>query len=84
MPVVILHAVMGGSRVHVFPQDGRPEMLVDLREGEILFMRGDCGHRGACYAMENVRVHAYIECSSKRSSKRSRDDRIEQRYTYAF
>ena len=85
VPVVILHAVMGGSRVHVFPQDGRGEQTVELQEGDVLFMRGDLGHAGAGYDADNVRVHAYIECEPRtRRKKRARSETQQVRQTYAF
>ena len=82
VPLVMLHAVMGGSKLWVWPQDGRPRTLVELKEGEILVMRGDCGHQGDCYAAENLRVHAFIECCQK-SRKRPRSE-PGKRDTYAF
>ena len=62
--LALIHAVMGGSSVHVFPQDGRPEFELKLKEGDILFMRGDLGHAGAGYAATNIRVHGYIDSTA--------------------
>jgi hypothetical protein len=76
VPLVLLHAVMGGIKLWVWPQDGRAKVLIELKEGDILFMRGDCGHQGACYVAENVRVHAFIDCCQKsRKRQRSQEER---------
>ena len=62
MPLSMLLAIQEGTCFWVFPTGcNGAASLLELSVGDILVWRGDLVHAGAGYAVDHVRVHAYID-----------------------
>ena len=60
VPKVALLFPEGGT-LHVYPFDEEGERTLTLKPGDLVIFRGDLGHAGAAYDVENVRGHVYID-----------------------
>ena len=60
VPKVALLFPEGGT-LHVYPFDEEGERTLTLKPGDLVLFRGDLGHAGAAYDIENVRGHVYID-----------------------
>jgi len=50
-----------GGTLHVYPFDEEGEITLTLEPGDLVIFRGDLGHAGAAYDVENVRGHVFID-----------------------
>ena len=63
LPWAILFATEDNTIIKIWkPYAGDDDYeIIILKRGELLIMRGDLGHSGARYEVENSRIHMYID-----------------------
>ncbi|KAG1689355.1 hypothetical protein DVH05_002277 [Phytophthora capsici] len=63
----VIVALMDNTRLHVYPRcfgghaDKGKRKKVNLKQGTVLFFRGDLAHAGAKYDGLNIRLHFYVQ-----------------------
>ena len=64
VPCAGILAVQDGTRLRLRIFGGEHKgkwVVVELNRGDVLLFRGDVCHNGLGYAVENVRIHFYID-----------------------
>ena len=61
LPWAVLFATEDGTLLKIWKPGAQEPIILTLSKGELLIMRGDLGHSGASYTVENSRIHLYID-----------------------
>ncbi len=89
MPLASLSALMDGTLLDVWPGAIRFDasrsykpLQIKLNKGDVLIFRGDLVHAGASVgAVENVRIHAYLDVEGVvRPKHKEGDMEVEETY----